>query len=94
MPGLYWYTMASEALLQQHHVDISKLSADALSSERLGRCYLLKFFEMAQDWERHTAKLDELCETAEGIFSSRQVSLAAGRAKNYIEYKSVVGQWS
>ena len=94
LPGLYWYTMASESLLQEHGVDITKLSANTLSSERFGKCHLFKFFERAEDWKKQAAKLDELCETTEGIFSSRQVSAEAGRARNYVEYSNIVGQWS
>jgi hypothetical protein len=86
--------MASEFLLQEHGVDLTKLSANTLSSERLGKCHLFKFFETAEDWKKQAAKLDELCETTEGIFSSRQVSAEAGRARNYVEYSNIVGQWS
>ena len=93
VPGLYWYTMASASLLQEHKVNVSTLSANAFASERLGNCYLFKFFAEAEVWEKHSAKLDELCATTEGVFSSHQVSEDVDQAKNVREYFEIVGQW-
>jgi hypothetical protein len=93
LPGLYWCTMISESLLRVHNVDLSALEASALSSDQIGGCHLLKFFDSSKDWEAHATQLDDLCESMRGIFSSRSLNMAASRATNYMEYSDIVDQW-
>lgn len=94
LPGLYWCTMVSEPLLCEHGIDFSVLSANAMESERIDDCHLLKFFDLPENWTAHADRLDELCESLDGIFSSRPIDQAARRASNYMEYSDIVDPWS
>lgn len=94
LPGLYWCTMISIAALDELGVELDALTASAISSDRLGNCHLLQFYRTPDDWKSHADRLDELCESVDGVFSSRFVDRVAREARNYIEYSDVVDAWS
>lgn len=93
--GVYWYTLLSDKLLEQHGVKLADLSAEALANETLGdgSLHLLKFFERPEDWKENANRLDDLCERVEGVFSRRSVDAAVAGITNYFEYNEAIANW-
>jgi len=95
IPGVYWYTLLSDELLNKHHVDLASLSAEAISTETLGdgSLHLLKFYESPGEWKQHAERLDNLCERTDGIFSRRSVESAVSGVSSYLEYNDIIADW-
>lgn len=93
--GVYWYTLLSDGLLDQHGVKLADLSVEAVATENLGdgSLHLLKFFENPEDWKENADRLDDLCERVDGIFSRRSVEKAVAGITNYLEYDDAIAQW-
>lgn len=95
IPGVYWCTLLSNALLDRHRVRVSDLSCEAMSTESLGdgSIHLLKFYERPEDWQLHVERLDDLCERVQGVFSRRAVESAAEGAKSFLEFDEAIAMW-
>ncbi len=95
IPGIYWYTLLSDELLNKHHVDLASLSAEVISAETLGdgSLHLLKFYENPGDWRENAERLDTLCERTDGVFSRRSVESAVSGVSNYLEYNDIIAEW-
>jgi hypothetical protein len=95
IPGVYWYTLLSDELLSKHGVDLTSLSAEAISTEMLGdgSFYLLKFYENPKDWRKNAERLDNLCEHTDGVFSRSSVESAVSGVSNYLEYDNIIADW-
>lgn len=95
IPGVYWQTLLSDALLDKHHVEITTLEAEAISSEALGdgSFHLLKFYESPDDWKQNAERLDNLCQRIDGMFSKRSVELAVAGVTSYPEYDDIIFEW-
>lgn len=93
--GVYWYTLLSDGLLDQHGVKLADLASEAIATENLGdgSLHLLKFFEKPEEWKENADRLDDLCERVEGVFSRRSVEKAVTGITNYLEYDEVIAQW-
>ncbi|MEQ1591029.1 MAG: hypothetical protein ABL892_01430 [Thiobacillaceae bacterium] len=95
IPGVYWYTLLSNALLGKHRVDIADLEAEAISSEALGdgSFHLLKFYEEPDEWKQNADRLDDMCQRIDGMFSKKSVELATANISNYLEYSEIISEW-
>ena len=95
IPGVYWYTLLSNKLLNKHGVDLSRLSSEAISTEtiRSGDLHLLKFYENPEEWKENAERLDKLCERTDGVFSRKSVETAVSGVSNYLEYEDIIADW-
>jgi len=95
IPGVYWYTLLSDELLNKHQVDFASLSAEAVSMETLGNgsLHLLKFYDNPGDWKENVERLDDLCERTEGVFFRKSVESAVSGVSNYLEYDDIIAEW-
>lgn len=95
IPGVYWCTLLSDQILDQHRVSLSDLSSEAVSNEVLGESslHLLKFYSDPENWQENTERLDRLCERIDGIFSKRAVESAVEDVSNYMEYDEIIAGW-
>lgn len=92
IPGVYWYTLLSDELLDRHNVVLSDLSAEAMTCEALGdgSLHLLKFFENAKDWQDNAGNLDRLCEQTHGVFSKKSVAVALSDIRDMRDYNEKI----
>ena len=93
LTGLYWWTMISAPLLHRHGVELSRLKAEAYSHEPFGECHLFKFYERSEDWEKHAPRLNDLCESLPGIFSSRGPERLVARATGLRDFLAKLSPW-
>lgn len=94
MPGLYWLTVIPESLAQQHGLPLETLKQAALAVEEPAPgVWLLKFFELPEQWLAHAGKLDRLCEETQGIFAISCVRPAFEEAKTFLETAEVLHAW-
>lgn len=95
IPGVYWYTLVSDGLLERHGVSLADLSAEAVSTEKLGdgSLYLHKFYDRADEWKQNTRRLDDLCERVPGMFSRRAADDMFKEAKSYKEHGEIRDLW-
>lgn len=95
IPGLYWYTLLSDSILDKHSVKLSELSREAISCEALGdsSTYLLNFFEKPKDWRKNSDRLDNICKNINGIFFRTSAEEAVKNVNNLIEYLSIISDW-
>lgn len=95
VPGLYWLTLLSEALLQKHDVSIEALlpeaKAGATKSDQGG--YILCFFENAREWSREARRLDDLCEKTPGFFAISRVKPSFEKAGSFLEVSEALHNW-
>ena len=70
LPGLYWLTVVSETLAEEHGVPLSKVGTSA-SNEVVfenGR-HLFQFYDHPNQWREHRRAMDALCSVLPGGFS-------------------------
>lgn len=93
--GVYWYTLLSDKLLSQHHVNLSELASEAISNEASGNgsVHLLRFFEEPEDWQQNVGRLDDLCKRVDGVFSRYTVDAAMTGVTTLSEYDEALAQW-
>ena len=93
IPGLYWLTLLSSALIEQHGIALSAL--EAVARERIALeegLNLFCFYERPEDWQK-TSAVSELCSASPGIFDVDRIKPKLQAAKNFIELNSVLQNW-
>lgn len=95
IPGVYWYTLISDGLLERHRVSLADLSVEAISTETMGdgSLQLLRFFDQADEWQQNQQRLDDLCERVPGMFSRRAADDMFKEAKSYREHGDISDLW-
>lgn len=95
IPGVYWYTLISDGLLERHGVNLDDLSAGAISTDTLGdgSLHLLKFYGRTDEWQQNKQRLDDLCEQVPGVFSRRVADDMFKEVKSYKEHGEIRDLW-
>jgi hypothetical protein len=93
--GVYWYTLLSDKLLNQHGASLADLATESIANETMGdgSLHLLKFYEKPEEWQQNTSRLDDLCARVDGVFSRRSVEAALTGVTTYPEYDDVIARW-
>ena len=94
LSGVYWYTLLSDKTLNIYGLNLDDVCSLTNKRDDIARgIYLLNFFEHADDWQKHKAKLDDFCKKADGVFSKHDVELAVQGVSSYFEYGDIVDNW-
>lgn len=94
LSGIYWYTLLTDRTLNTYGLNLDEICILANNRDDIASgIYLLNFFERADDWQKHKAKLDGFCQQTEGVFSKYDVELAVQGVSSYFEYGDIVANW-
>ncbi len=94
IPGVYWMTVIPTTLAEQHGVSIDQLKALALEvEESIPGVWILKFFELPEEWQGHVERLDRFCAEMPGMFSVENVRPAFEAATTFLESGAVLHPW-
>ena len=94
VPGLYWLTVISEELAQQHGVPLEALKDAALRVEETASgTWLLRFFEKPDQWLAYVGQLDRLCEETPGLFAISRARPTFEQASTFLETTEALHVW-
>ena len=95
LPGLYWWTVFSDALADRHNLDIDELAAFARHSERwlTGDGEVLHAFQLydaPDDWEREIPRISGFLDAHPNFFSLTRIAAYVNNTKTKEEFDQVV----
>jgi hypothetical protein len=94
IPGLYWLTVISEELAQQHHISLTDIACDAEFICNYGSITLFLFFQHPEDWLQYRERIDKLCTKYRGIFSLNRIRALLEGESNFLELNALLSNWS
>jgi hypothetical protein len=92
VPGLYWLTFLSDALMKMHDVSWSALAAAAREQIKLEGGQLFRFYEWPEDWQKTTA-VSSLCASLPGVFDIERIKPELSTAKTVLDLTSMLRRW-
>jgi hypothetical protein len=93
IPGLYWLTLLSAALVEKHGVSLSVIERVALEHIELGGDqHLFRFYEKPEDW-RSAAAVAELCSSLPGVFDVEKIRPQLEAAENFLDLNALIRNW-
>lgn len=94
LPGLYWMTVVSETLAEQHGVPLSKVGDDAIEHVTFdGGRHLFQFYERPDHWREHRRTMDALCSSLPGVFSIGVLPPKVAGPLSYQELRKILDPW-
>ena len=91
VPGLYWLTLLSEALAQQHGLrlrDVERAAAEhALLRDGL---HLFRFYRGPSDWRARKDAMDSLCRKLTGVFNINDLRPLVASVKSFAELDRIL----
>ncbi len=91
VPGLYWLTLLSEAMAQQHGLrlrDVEHAAAEhALLQDGL---HLFRFYRKPSDWRERRDAMDSLCKRLPGVFNINEVRPLVTSVKSFAELDRIL----
>jgi hypothetical protein len=93
VPGLYWLTLLSDALVAKHGVPLSEVAQIALEHIELedGQ-HLFRFYDRPEEW-RSASNVTKLIRTLPGIFDVEKVKPQLETAETFVDLNAVVRNW-
>ena len=93
VPGLYWLTLLSDALMRKHRVPLSALTPVARETIALEAGQrLFRFYDRPEEWQG-TPAISHLCASLPGVFDVEIVKPKLRTAKSLIELSSLLQNW-
>lgn len=93
IPGLYWITLISADLMQQHGVTVERLGKVAHEHvDLVGGQHLFRFYGRPEDWERSN-EINDLINSQPGIFHLEGVKTEMAVAKTFLELNAATRKW-
>jgi hypothetical protein len=93
VPGLYWFTLLSDSLLERHNVSISSIKALALHhSQPSDGLHLFNFYERPSDWKNNSV-IEEACSSLNGFFNIKKAKDEIESAQNFLDLQDVLRSW-
>ena len=94
LPGLYWSTVVAKEEFFRLKINPDDLGAPFDGAGFPDEFIFYRFFEMADDWVKNKAILDERCRVTSGIFSILRIHQELALAsKNFMQLSSILQQW-
>ncbi len=93
VPGFYWLTLLSEALVKKHNVPLPTVEKVALEHIELGGGqHLFQFYERPEDWQSSQG-VAELTTVLPGVFDVEKIKPQLAAAKNYLDLTAALERW-
>lgn len=98
LPGLYWWTVFSDALAKRHDLDIGELTRFAAHHEWWatddgGRLYAFRLYPSPDDWEREEARISEFLERHSNFFSLTRIAERVENTQTKEEFDQFVRRY-
>lgn len=93
VPGFYWLTLLSDALAQQHNIDLSAVELVAQDHMELdGGNHLFRFYDRPEDWQT-TSEVTDLCASLPGVFDVERVRSQMATVRTFLGLNSMLMEW-
>lgn len=94
IPGIYWITVISQALIERHKLPIAELQRSAVASSIINnQTYIIEMYTQPDKWVSYQEKLDAICSSVNGIFDIEKVKNGIPNDAGYLQMSSYLAQW-
>jgi hypothetical protein len=93
IPGLYWLTLLSSALMEKHGMPLSKVVEIALEHIQVADGqHLLRFYDRPDEWKA-ASHVKGLIASIPGVFNVEKVKTELATAETFLDLHAVVRMW-